>query len=138
MKIRPSFVSNSSSSSFIAIGYEFDLLPIRNVLINFYGLAEEMLEGQPDSSVKDMFEFERSADYPYVILSSVEEGAPEGKMFFGKILADKMNTECCFESIDIDAEIEEIKSALLLQLDEEIDRLEGDFRMLVGQRTTSI
>ena len=84
MKIRTGYVSNSSSSSFVAVGYVLE----DKSKTRYVDLIQELV---PTMSVKEIFEdygclFEKNGIS--VICGDIDEGIKEGETFVGKKLLE--------------------------------------------------
>ena len=127
MKIRTGYVSNSSSSSFVAVGYILE----DKSKTRYVDLIQEL---DPTMSVKEIFEdygchFEKNGIS--VICGDIDEGIKEGKTFVGKKLLDYYDIN---EFSDEQFEIDEIKEKLEL-FEKYLLPEEFKLKLLTGTRT---
>ena len=108
MKIRRNFVSNSSSCSFVAIGFELkDSIDKGRILTDMFDVAADevakaMLEG---GDIDDLF-YDVLSDSDYNLLNDNEI---EGKVVFGKEVATFGDDDYGSGEIDFEEEAEKIK-----------------------------
>jgi len=136
MKIRNGFVSNSSSSSFVVIGFTVDrdkytLLDIAKVLNpdDFSEITPELIE--EDVALKNLlYDFASGSD-SFVIRDNEEDGAPSGKILIGVEIAcidDNGEIDTIEVDLETDADVSLIKN-IMSQLE-----IETSLKVLTGNR----
>lgn len=125
MKIRHGFVSNSSSASFVVIGFDF---PGNSDIFDRKRFVEEVLKhntsGLNEDEISDIFYREEGVG-SWILLDDEERGAPEDRSILGILLSKTSSyldsTQHCVETY-----ITDIKRG------QEALGMEGDIKIYTG------
>ena len=147
MKIRNSFVSNSSSCSFIIAGFEIEELTSIELLKKIYDKTEENItsymlskgcEVQKVNDIKErnfycedwIFECrENEKDWDFIMGS--DDGVPEGKIVVGKFLAETNADDSDLPDDNFD--LEELTQEMNI-LKERINEPNAKLKIFIGSR----
>lgn len=99
MKIRQGFISNSSTSSFVILGY---LIDETSPLLR---RASKELSGTPDTDLMDLIEFFDDEDI--AVICHEDNGIPKGKILIGTMLSI-IDNDSILERIDLFEHMEKI------------------------------
>lgn len=104
MKIRSGFVSNSSSSSFVAVGFEFSDRFKKKDIANLLELSCATKTGEYswEDCFYDDFYNELKSKYDVEFFNDVDSGAASSKAFIGKVIAETNSYEPYFNRVAFD------------------------------------
>ena len=126
MKIRQSFVSNSSTCSFVVLGYE-----IPKEQLNLKNIYEQLFDEKPDEILLEsegellMDISEEFSSKGYELITNVEEGAPnDNTVLFG---VGSRVEEGDYEVLNVQEQLNNLNAMMRL-----LDLEGGDLKMITG------